>query len=56
MMPPWFIQAFGVLFGGGVVFAAMVGQQWLFAAQGVGVVVSMILVPRLLRQRTDSQS
>src|SRR5262245_18909361 len=55
MMPAWFIQAFGVLLGGGVLFAAIVGRQWLFTVQGAGVIVSMIFVPRLLQQSTDDQ-
>jgi len=50
MMPAWFIQAFGVLLGGLVLLAAIVGRQWLFTVQGAGVIVSMIFVPRLLQQ------
>jgi hypothetical protein len=56
MMPVWFIQLFGVLFGAGIVFMALAWDQPLFALEGLGLALSMIFLPKLLPRNPPEQS
>ena len=56
MMPALFIQVFGVLFGTGIVIAAVIGGEMIFLGEGVGIAMNMIFVPWLLRRRSQPEA
>jgi hypothetical protein len=55
LMPVWFIQAFGIIFAIGIIFAAFIAREFLFAIEGLSVALIMILIKRFLPKKAENE-